>query len=77
MKVYILIDHSRWCSPVRGCYSCAVDAAEACKQFPNTTVVDYHLNTGEEPCEHEYEADDRFENERATNTYNKCGDVQR
>eukprot|EP01047_Picozoa_sp_COSAG01_P104257 COSAG01_NODE_33602_length_561_cov_1.824675_1_plen_41_part_10 len=41
MKVYILIDHSRWCSPVRGCYSCAVDAAEACKKFPNTTVVDY------------------------------------
>eukprot|EP01047_Picozoa_sp_COSAG01_P137427 COSAG01_NODE_67945_length_265_cov_1.210843_1_plen_25_part_10 len=25
MKVYIMIDHSRWCSPVRGCYSCAVD----------------------------------------------------
>jgi hypothetical protein len=32
---------------------------------------------GEEPCEHEYEADDRFENERATSACKKCGDVQR
>jgi hypothetical protein len=60
-KICTQIDYSRWCSPVRGCYSCAVDAAEACKKFPNTTVVDYRLNAGEEPCEHVYEVDDRFE----------------
>ena len=49
MKVYILIDLSRCSAPVRGVYSCAVDAAEACKKFPNCMVVDYRLNTGEEP----------------------------
>ena len=76
MKVYILIDLSRWAVPVRGVYSCAVDAAEACKKFPNCTVVDYLVNSGEEPCEHEYEADDRFESERRTSTCTKCGDVQ-
>ena len=47
MKVYLVIDLSRWAVPVRGCYSCAVDAAEACKKFPHATVVDYLLNTGD------------------------------
>jgi hypothetical protein len=47
MKIYLVIDLSRWSVPVRGCYSCAVDAAEACKKFPHATVVDYLLNTGD------------------------------
>ena len=38
--------------------------------------LDYLVNTGEEPCEHEYVADDRFESERRTSTCTKCGDVQ-
>ena len=58
MKVYILIDHSRWCSPVHGCYSCAVDAAEAKKKFLNTSVVDCLVNSSDEPCEHKYSSAD-------------------
>jgi hypothetical protein len=77
MKVYLVLDISRGAQPVLGCWTCAVDAVESAKQFPNAFVVEYRLNTGEEPCKHEYEADDRFENERATSTCRKCGDVQR
>jgi hypothetical protein len=65
MKVYILIDLSRWSVPVRRVYSCAVDAAEACKKFPNCMVVDYLVNSGEDP--------ERRESERSTST---CPSVQ-
>jgi hypothetical protein len=50
MRVYILTDHSRWCSPVRGRYSCAVDAAEAKKKFPNTSVVDWETHRPKWRC---------------------------
>ena len=76
MKVYLVLDISRIAKPVLGCWTCGVDAAEHAKEFQNAFIVEYVVNTGEEPCEHEYEADDRFENERATSTCRKCGDVQ-
>jgi hypothetical protein len=39
MKVYLVLDISRGAQPVLGCWTCAVDAVESAKQFPNAFVV--------------------------------------
>eukprot|EP01047_Picozoa_sp_COSAG01_P119342 COSAG01_NODE_48053_length_384_cov_1.189474_1_plen_74_part_01 len=61
---------------VIGCWTSGVDAHEQHKRFPGSTVQRMRMNSGKEPCQHEYVDDNnRFEGERSTSTCTKCGDV--
>jgi hypothetical protein len=61
---------------VIGCWTSGVDACEHSKQFRGSTVQRMRMNSGKEPCQHEYVDDNnRFEGEKSTSTCRKCGDV--
>jgi hypothetical protein len=54
---------------VIGCWTSGVDACEHSKQFRGSTVQQMRMNSGKEPCEHEYVDDNnRFEGEKSTST---------
>eukprot|EP01049_Picozoa_sp_SAG25_P009504 SAG25_NODE_946_length_4635_cov_4.212963_5_plen_75_part_00 len=70
--VHVLISPS---AQLLGLFTSGVDCHEVQKLHPGSQVTRMRLNQHIPPCQHTYEADDRWENERRTCTCTKCGDV--
>ena len=73
MVVHVLISDE---GKLLGLFTSGVDAHEVHKQYPRSTVSRMRLNEHIPPCQHEYEANERFENEKYTYTCKKCGDCK-
>ena len=51
---------------VIGCWTSGVDACEHSKQFSGSTVQRMRMNSGKEPCQHEYVDDNNREKSTST-----------
>ena len=58
MVVHVLISDE---GKLLGLFTSGVDAHEVHKQYPRSTVSRMRLNEHIPPCQHEYEANERFE----------------